>query len=234
MSENTKALHDKTFPNESSSYREARNALLLAEQALRSQTEAVAQLRRALPDGGEVATDYEFQPLACDDDGEGKIRFSELFGPNNDLLVYSYMFGPDWGAPCPSCTSVIDGLNAMARHVERRASLAVVAKAPVERLEEIAAERSWTDVRLLSSFGCDYQLDYRSETPPPDSSFLPVMNVFVRRGGRVFHRWASELLWTPIPGGHPRHVDPVWPLWNLLDLVASGRGESWQPQLYYD
>ena len=60
------------------------------------------------------------------------------------------------------------------------------------------------------------------------------MNVFVRRDGKVFHFWNSELMFAPPePGQDFRHVDSIWPLWNLFDITPDGRGEKWSPKLSY-
>ena len=87
------ALHSVRFPNESDSYRAARNDLLQAELALRKQIEVVAELRRKLPQGGEVPQDYAFEEGAAELDNSSAshtARLSELFRPGKDtLVVYS-------------------------------------------------------------------------------------------------------------------------------------------------
>jgi len=97
------SLHSFRFPNENSSYREARNRLLEAEVVLRRKIEEVAALRRQLPPGGEVPEDYVFTQGSSDlgdSSTEKKIRMSELFTPGKDTLVlYSYMFGPNMKEP---------------------------------------------------------------------------------------------------------------------------------------
>ena len=98
-----KALHSNRFPNEDPKYREARNALLEAEMALRRNVEEVAALRRRLPLGGIVPEDYVFEEGSADltdNQTVRKVRLSELFTPGKDtLLVYSYMFGPKMKEP---------------------------------------------------------------------------------------------------------------------------------------
>src|SRR3954454_3756464 len=87
------------FPNESAEYRRARQELLTEEIELRRHIERVAELRRALPPGGEVTKKYEFV-------GEGgKATLSDLFADKQTLVIYSYMFGPQRETPCPMCTS---------------------------------------------------------------------------------------------------------------------------------
>lgn len=228
-------LHDRRFPGESAAYREARDRLLAAERDLRRQTEEVAALRRALPEGGAVKEDYRFQEGAADlaDTMTVKeVRLSELFAPGKDaLVVYSFMYPPD-GSACPMCTAFLDALNGNSGHLSQRINLAVVAKAPVSTIRSYARSRGWTNLRLLSSGGNSYNADYLAESP--DGGQLPMLNVFRRGPGGIHHFYGSELFLIPSePGQHPRHIDPLWPLWNVLDLTPEGRGTDWYPQIRY-
>jgi predicted dithiol-disulfide oxidoreductase (DUF899 family) len=222
--------HAVRFPNESDEYRQARDQLLAAEIALRTQIAEVAELRRRLPAGGAVGTDYEFREQS-EAGGARAVRLSELFASGKDsLLVYSYMFSPEMESPCPACTSIVDGFNGCAEHVLDRTNLVVVGKSPLERLRSIADARGWDRIRLLSSHGSTYNRDYRAESEAGRQ--LPVLNVFQRDGDGIRHFYATELLYTEVDG-HPRHVDLVWPIWNLFDLTPEGRGVDWHPRLKY-
>lgn len=214
------------FPNESSRYRTARARLLNAERALRRKVEQVAALRRRLPMGGAVPQDYVFE-------GEsGKIRLSELFANGDTLVAYCFMFGPEMAHACPMCTSMLDGLNGNAQHIAQRTNLVVIAKSPIDRLREFRKIRNWSNLRLLSSSGNSYNLDYHGEDA--GGAQWPMLNVFVRRNRAVRHFWGSELMGAkPEPGQNDRHVDMIWPLWNLLDLTPEGRGKDWYPKLDY-
>jgi predicted dithiol-disulfide oxidoreductase (DUF899 family) len=224
-------LHDVRFPNESREYRDARNELLLAERELRRQVERVAAQRRTLPPGGEVKQDYVFDEVV--DGSTRQTKFSELFGTHDTLVVYNYMFSPREGAtPCPSCTSMLDGMDGQAKHVTQRVALAVVARAPIDRVSAFARKRGWRDLRLLSSANNSFNADYHGEKP--DGSQMPVLHAFSRRDGKIFHTWSSELLFIPSdPGQDGRHIDLIWPLWNVLDTTAEGRGTDWRPKLEY-
>src|SRR5262245_23960858 len=103
-------MSELRLPNETPEYRAARNALLAEEEALVAKVKAVAALRRKLPLGGRLKEDYVFV-AANEDDLSTEIRFSELFGSKRSLILYSFMFGPNWDHPCPSCTSLIDGFD---------------------------------------------------------------------------------------------------------------------------
>jgi predicted dithiol-disulfide oxidoreductase (DUF899 family) len=237
------------FPGESEEYRRERNRLLEAEAGLRRAIEAVAAQRRALPRGGVVPDDYRFEDAS---DG-ADVRFSELFEAGKDtLVVYSFMFprysgdmrpGPEDGetarlplseTPCASCTSILDSLDGAARHLARRLNLAVVAKSDPDRIRTFARERHWRHLRLLSSRGNTYSRDYHAETP--DGEQMPLLNVFVRDGSQFRHAWASELMYAPRDEGlEARHVDSIWPIWNVLDVTAEGRGDDPNfPALRYD
>ena len=211
------------FPNETRKYRTARTKLLREEIALRRRTEKVAAARRKLPMGGEVAEDYVFESE------HGPVRLSELFGSHDTLVAYSFMYGPKMAAPCPMCSSMLDGLNGNAKHIGERASLVVIAKSPIERILGFARPRGWNKLRLVSSAGNSYNRDYHGEDEK--GAQQPMMNVFVRRKGKIHHLWASEMLYAKTDKGqNARHVDSTWPLWNLLDLTPEGRGD-WYPKL---
>jgi predicted dithiol-disulfide oxidoreductase (DUF899 family) len=246
----TEPLHTVRFPGETDEYRLARDELLAAEIDLRRRTKAVAAQRRGLPLGGEVPSDYGFEESDGEADSARTVRFSELFEDGKDtLVIYSFMFprssgdtrpGPDGETgelplvetPCASCTSILDSLDGAARHLARRLNLAVVAKSDPERIRTFARERGWRNLRLLSSQSNTYNRDYHAETE--EGGQIPILNVFVRDGGELRHTWATELMFAPRDEGEdPRHVDFMWPIWNVLDLTPAGRGSDWNPQLKY-
>jgi len=214
------------FPNEPAGYRDARSLLLTAETELREKVEAVAALRRALPIGGKTPDDYAFSSAT------GRVRMSELFERGDTLVVYSFMYGPNMDHACPICTSMLDSLDAQAPHIVQRTNLVVIARSPIARILEHAKLRGWSRLRLLSSADNSYNRDYSAETP--DGSQLPMLNVFVRRDGAIHHTYATEMLFAPFGGGRDsRHIDMIWPLWNLLDFTPEGRGTDWRPKLAY-
>jgi predicted dithiol-disulfide oxidoreductase (DUF899 family) len=231
-----KTLHSTRFPGETDAYRTARDELLRSEIELRRQTETVAAMRRALPLGGPVDEDYVFdKPDAKNDLGsETQVRLSELFRPGMDsLAIYSFMFGPKMPEACFACTSILDGLDGAAPHILQRINFAVVAKSPLRRIREFARERGWRNLPFLSSFSNEYNRDYHGENAKGDQ--LPSLNAFVKRDGRIHHFYNTELLFVPSePGQDGRHVDTIWPIWNMLDFTAAGRGTNWHPKLKYD
>jgi len=216
------------FPNEPKPYRAARTRLLRAEIALRRQVEKVAAMRRKLPAGGKVPQDYSFE----EGDPPRQVKLSELFGERDTVVAYSFMYGPQMAKACPMCTSMLDGLDGNAQHIAQRANLVVIAKSPIARILEYARGRGWSNLRLLSSAGNSYNADYLGEAA--DGSQSPMLNVFVRRKGAMRHFYGTELLFAKAdPGQNNRHVDALWPLWNLLDFTPEGRGRDWYPKLQY-
>jgi predicted dithiol-disulfide oxidoreductase (DUF899 family) len=213
------------FPHESKVYRAARNKLLNAEKALRSKVEAVAEQRRKLPAGGEVPEDYVFEGVG------GKVRLSELFRQGDSLVAYSFMYGPKMAKACPMCTAMLDALNGNAQHIAQRTNLVVIAKSPLARIQDYARSRGWSNFELLSSEKNNYNRDYHGESA--DGAQMPILNVF-RKNKSIRHFYATELLYAPTEKGqNARHVDLIWPLWNLLDFTPEGRGKDWYPKLDY-
>lgn len=216
-----------TNAGESAAYRKARTALLAEEIELRRHIERVAQQRRALPPGPAIDGDYRFE-------GEqGPIDFAGLFGDKQTLLVYGYMFGAQRERPCPMCTSLLGAWNGEARDIQQRVALAVVAGAPIERLQAFKRERGWRDLQLYTDANGFYTRDFRGIAP--DGSDMPSLNVFTRRDGTIRHFWGDEMtMSTADPGQDPRGAPDPMPIWTLLDMTPEGRGTDWYPRLQYD
>lgn len=215
-----------TILNETDDYRRARNALLAEEIELRRHIERVAEMRRALPPGGEVTGDYRFEGQ------EGPLDFAGLFGGKQTLVVYSYMFGPQRERPCPMCTSLLGAWNGEARDIGQRVALAVVARSPIERLTATAKERGWRDLKLYSDTNGLFSRDYHAISKDGDD--IPALSVFTRRDGAIRHFWSGEMGFeTADPGQDPRGAPDPMPIWNILDMTPEGRGTDWYPKLDY-
>lgn len=216
------------FPNETAGYREARDELLKAEIDLVARIEEVAAMRRNLPPGGPLKEDYAFEEIGTDGNVR-TVRLAELFeGSKTSLFVYSFMYGPKMENPCVMCSSILDGLNGNARQIAERVSLVVVARSPIERIMAFAKPRGWNSLRLLSSAKNSYNADYFGETAGGDQ--YPMANVFVRKGEAIHHFWGTDMLYAELDR-QPRHMDLMWPLWNVLDTTPEGRGHDWYPPL---
>jgi len=222
-------MADIHFPNEYGAYRKARKALLQSEKELRAQIERVAKERRKLPKGGEIKEDYVFEEWV--DGKRTKTKLSELFkNDDKSLFIYSFMYSDDMEAACPMCTSILDGLEGQVPHIEQNISTAVVAKTDIDTLAKFGADRGWSNLRLLSSKHNTYNTDYFGEK---GGNQVTTANVFVKDGDTIRHFWNSELTYEPMmEGGHMRHLDLIWPMWNLLDMTPQGRGDFF-PSLRY-
>ena len=221
-----------TVPNESQEYRAARSRLLEEEAALRQHIEDVAALRRALPKGGQLKRDYAFHEWVGGKERE--VLFSDLFRKGHvTLFAYSFMYAPTMDAACPACASFIDGLNGQALHIGQTISMAIIAQHEPKVLQDFADSRGWNALRIISSAGTTYNADYRGEVEGKQTTNA---NVFRRDSdtGAIHHFWGSELAAHDlIENGDSRHVDLMWPLWNVLDVTPDGRGE-FRPKLAYD
>jgi len=239
------------FPNESAEYRATRDKLLDQEIALRREMEALATARRALPPGGLVREDYEFDAL--EKDGEPvRVKLSELFQPGFDsLIVYNMMFPRHKNdsrakaqtgitaelareeGPCPSCVAFLDQLDGAMPHLTQTHPYVVIAKAPIDRVSTFAKDRGWKNLKLLSSASNRFKNDYGGEDH--NGQQQPMTNVFQRTPEGIRHFWSSEMLYAPPePGQDPRHMGTVEPLWNLMDFTPEGRAMNWHEQLDYD
>jgi predicted dithiol-disulfide oxidoreductase (DUF899 family) len=211
---------------ESAEYRAARKTLLIEEIELRRQTERVAALRRALPPGGPVVGDYQFES----EDGQ-PTDLPGLFAGKRTLIVYSFMFGPQRERPCPMCVNQLGPWDANAADLAQKLSLVVVARSPTERLVAWKRERGWRHLRLVRDLNDNYSHDYFGVLPTGDE--VPALNVFTHEDGNIRHFWSGEFTdKTADPGEDPRGTTPA-PLWQLLDCTPEGRDPHWYPKLDY-
>ena len=214
------------FPNESADYRRARTALLAEEIELRRHIERVAEMRRALPPGGEVKKNYQFIGEA------GPIDFAGLFGDKQTLVIYTYMFGPQREKPCPMCTSLLSAWDGEAHDIMQNAALAVTARSPIDRLMEFKWERSWRRLKLYSDASGEFSRDFHAVAP--DGGDNAGLHVFTRRDGAIRHFWSGEMDGgTADPGQDPRGAPDLMPLWTVLDCTPEGRAPDWYPKLDY-
>ena len=131
----------------------ARLDLLHAEKELTRRGDEVARQRQALP-WVRVEKEYQF------DTDSGRATLGDLFRGRSQLLVYHFMFGPDYAAGCPSCSSIADGFNGIAVHLENHdVSLTAISRAPLAKLQAYKQRMGWT-FPWASAFGSDFNFDY--------------------------------------------------------------------------
>jgi predicted dithiol-disulfide oxidoreductase (DUF899 family) len=131
----------------------ARLELLEAEKDLTRRSDEVARRRRELP-WVRLDKDYRFETET------GAASLADLFGGRSQLLVYHFMFGPEYTAGCPACSAIADGFNGFATHLENHdVGLIAVSRAPIAALEAYKRRMGWT-FRWASSLNSDFNYDF--------------------------------------------------------------------------
>ena len=176
----------------------ARKALLAREKELTKQGDRVSAERRRLP-MVELEKDYLF------DSPEGKKSLADLFEDRRQLVVYHFMFDPEWDEGCPGCTGFVDALGDLSMLNDRETTFALISRAPLAKIEAYKASKGWS-IPWYSSFGSDFNYDFhvtfdesvapiqfnyreRSETEPPMTGETPELSVFFQGGETVFHTY---------------------------------------------
>jgi predicted dithiol-disulfide oxidoreductase (DUF899 family) len=131
----------------------ARLELLQAEKELTRRSDELARWRQALP-WVQVDKDYQFETE------QGSASLADLFDGRSQLLVYHFMFGPDYTAGCPSCSAIADGFNGIAVHLSNHdVTLTAVSRAPLTKLQAYKQRMGWT-FPWASSQGSDFNADF--------------------------------------------------------------------------
>jgi predicted dithiol-disulfide oxidoreductase (DUF899 family) len=127
--------------------------LLEAEKALTRQSDELARLRQELP-WVRIEKPYRLET------DEGSASLADLFRGRSQLLVYHFMFGPDYQAGCPSCSSIADGFNGITVHLANHdVMLWAISRAPLQKLQEYKRRMGWT-FPWASSSGSDFNSDF--------------------------------------------------------------------------
>jgi predicted dithiol-disulfide oxidoreductase (DUF899 family) len=205
-------------------WRAARLELLAREKELNRFRDELAEQRRRLP-WVPVDEPYRF------DGPDGRRALTDVFDGRSQLLVYHFMFGPDWDEGCPSCSFWADGFDGVGVHLAARdVTFVCVSHALFEKLAAYRERMGWS-FPWYSSAGCDFNVDFGvSFTPdqrehgaeynfvhedhPPDEA--PGISAFALRDGAVFHTYSS----------YSRGLDPINVGYQLLDLAPHGRDEG--------
>jgi predicted dithiol-disulfide oxidoreductase (DUF899 family) len=217
-----------------STWRAARLALLAEEKALTRAKDAVNAARRRLP-MVPIDEDYRFT------DGTNEVPFIDLFGGARQLIVYHFMFDPDWQKGCGGCTSLVDAIGSLAPLAERDVSFALVSRAPDEKLEAYRCQHDWP-YRWVSSFGSRFNHDFHvtldAAVAPPEYNYRGAddlqiraddepwflkgeqhgLSVFFRLGARIFHTYST----------YARGCEGLSEPFNLLDVTPYGRQQDFE------
>jgi len=204
----------------------ARKALLAKEKEFTRARDALGEARRDLP-WVKVDKDYVFEGP------DGRETLSDLFAGRSQLIVYHFMFGPDWEEGCPSCSYLADHFDGAIVHLNHRdVSMVVVSRAPLDKLETYRKRMGWT-FKWLSSLGSNFNYDYHVSFATDElaagkiyynyaegsfpSEEAPGISVFHKdANGDVFHTYSA----------YARGLDILIGAYNLLDLVPKGRDED--------
>jgi predicted dithiol-disulfide oxidoreductase (DUF899 family) len=204
----------------------ARKQLLAKEKEFTRMRDALSQARRDLP-WVRVTKSY------CFDGPGGKQTLSELFDGRSQLIVYHFMFGPDWESGCKSCSIWADNFNGIVPHLNQRdVTFVAISRAPLAKLSAFAANLGWS-FKWLSSFGSDFNFDFNVSFTPEAVAMgsaiynyaankmnmeeLPGISVFFKNpDGEVFHTYSC----------YARGLDILNSAYHYLDLVPKGRDEA--------
>ena len=184
----------------------ARKELLAREKELTRAKDAVNTQRRNLP-MVKIQKEYVF------DGPEGNVGLVDLFGGCRQLVLQHFMFDPTWEDGCGSCTAAVDEISdGLLRHLRaRETNYAIVARAPLAKIEKYRAKRGWT-IPIYSSYGSDFNDDFR--VPPHQ----PGVNCFLMDGLDIFHTYST----------FGRGTEQAAGVNGILDLTALGRQEAWE------
>nr|WP_314261202.1 DUF899 family protein [uncultured Devosia sp.] len=216
------------FPGQSEDYRKAREALLAEEIEFRRHMTRLSAQRQALPPGPVIDKDYRF----LDADGSD-LSLLDLFGEQDTLVTYFWMYGPQRKRPCPMCTNWLGSVDGNAADIKQRVAFKIIGRSPVARQRAFADERGWKHLDFVQTLTDDWANDLGLIME--DGGEIPAFIVFRREGDEVRLFWASEMNGDMAdPDQDPRDAPDIASLWTILDFTPEGRGKDWYPKLSYD
>jgi len=207
----------------SEEYIQAREELRRNEIELDAHIQRVAAQRHALPLGAKMR-EYAFREGPRDlsvDEPVDETRLADLVPDDRSLVVYHMMFSPQDDEACPMCSTWVDGLYGVSHHLRQRADFVVISKAPLPKLRNWARHRGWDGLRILSSYGTNFNPEIGSEDEQGNQQ--PLMSVFVKRDGLVRHVYSGGAYLDPaVP---ERGMDLCCSVWHVWDLIPEGRAD---------
>jgi len=204
----------------------ARKELLAKEKELSRLRDELSRRRRELP-WEKVEKEYVFEGPA------GKATLADLFEGRSQLIVYHFMFDPEWEEGCKSCSFLADHYDPAIVHLNQRdVTMVTVSRAPLEKLQVFQKRMGWR-FKWVSSLGSDFNWDYQASFTPEDverqqtyynyqvgafpATEGPGISAFHKdASGQVFHTYSS----------YARGLDMFIGAYHLLDIVAKGRDEE--------
>ena len=213
-------------------WRAQRVALLEQEKELTRQMDRVNAARRRLP-MVKVTKQYLL------DGPQGKVSLLDLFAGRRQLIIYHFMFDPEWEKGCPGCTGLVNAMGDLSMLNERDTTFALVSRAPLPKLQAYKAAKGWNR-DWYSSFGSDFNYDfhatldeskapaeynYRSKEdmerlnlPYPLKGEQHGFSVFFRVGDNIFHTYST----------YGRGAESLTDSYALLDRTPYGRQEDFE------
>jgi predicted dithiol-disulfide oxidoreductase (DUF899 family) len=202
----------------------ARKRLLAKEKQFTKMRDELSRERRDLP-WERVGKTYLFEGV------KGRQSLADLFDGRHQLVVYHFMFAPEWENGCKSCSFWADNFNGIIDHLKQRdVSFAAVSRAPLQKLQAFAKRLGWS-FNWVSSGGTDFnfdfqvsfteqqvqgEVDYNYDKRRFPTTEAPGVSVFFREGMSVFHTYSS----------FGRGLDILNTAYHYLDLVPKGRDEQ--------
>jgi predicted dithiol-disulfide oxidoreductase (DUF899 family) len=204
----------------------SRKELLQKEKEFTRLRDELSRQRRELP-WVKVEKNYIFEGP------NGEQNLANLFEGRSQLIIYHFMFGPDWKEGCPSCSLEADHFNSIVTHLNARdVSMLAVSRAPLDQLQAFEKRMGWT-FKWVSSHGNDFNRDFHvsftkeemaqgkvyynyamSEFPSDEA---PGLSVFYKdQAGKIFHTYSA----------YARGLDILLGVYNFLDMTPKGRDED--------
>jgi predicted dithiol-disulfide oxidoreductase (DUF899 family) len=227
----------------------ARLKLLEAEKELTRQSDELARRRQKLP-WVRIDKEYRFET----DDGNASL--ADLFQGRSQLLVYHFMFGPDYKAGCPSCSAIADGFDGSVVHLANHdVTLCAVSRAPLAKLHAYKRRMGWS-FPWASSFDSDFNYDFHVahskqewdsgavdynfrevDLRPSSSQQIPVLDEFASSVGtdwETYRREGPGMSAFALEDGvvyhtysaYERGIDVLWAMYQWLDRAPKGRNET--------
>jgi predicted dithiol-disulfide oxidoreductase (DUF899 family) len=208
----------------------ARKSLLIKEEEAAAAHERLNEERRKLP-MVEIVKNYRF------DAPGGRVGLIDLFAGRSQLIMYHFMFDPEWDAGCPRCSFLVDNIGHLSHLHVRDTSFTLVSRAPLGKIEPFKTRMGWS-LPWVSSFGSDFNYDFHATL---DEAIAPVLymyrdketllslgmpyhtdgeqggtSVFLRDGDRVFHTYSA----------YGSENELLHGTYNYLDFTPLGRGND--------
>ena len=204
----------------------ARKELLAKEKEFTRQRDQLSRQRRELP-WEKIDKAYTFEGPT------GKETLADLFETRSQLMVYHFMFSPDWDEGCPSCSFWADNFNGIGIHFNHRdVSFVAISRAPLAKIERFKKRMGWS-FKWVSSGGSDFNYDLQVSFTPDQIergavvyNYEPTdMNMADREGVSVFYRDEQGAVFHTY-SAYARGIDLLNTAYNYLDLAPKGRDED--------